>query len=364
MPQSDIYIGLMTGTSMDGIDAVLARINDEHFTLLASLGYPLHAGLSDDILALCQPGHNELERAGLLQQQLSREYLTATRRLLDECGVSPEQVSAIGCHGQTVRHCPGDNGFSIQLLCADTLAAGSGIPVVSNFRNKDMILGGQGAPLVPRFHQRLFSQANTRTAVVNIGGMANATLLDGANLVGGFDTGPGNVLLDGWIHKQREQRYDNNGDWAATGQTNPSLLERLLNDPYFRQPPPKSTGREHFNLAWLEQKLSGLTLPDEDVQATLTALTADSIADALSDFAPQRILLCGGGAHNQELTRRLQAACRAPVCSSEDMGLHPDWVEAAAFAWLAWARLAGKPGNAPVVTGASREAVLGQITLP
>ena len=359
----DYLIGLMTGTSVDGIDAVLTRIGDGHFSLQATLNQPLPDPLQDAVLALCQPGDNEIDRAGAVSRQLSLCYAQACQTLLEQTGLKPQQIRAIGCHGQTVRHRPGENGFSLQLGCPDTLAVETGITVVSNFRNKDMALGGQGAPLVPPFHQQLFARPGQRRAIANIGGMANVTLLDGNTLLGGFDTGPGNVLMDLWIRQHRQQPFDRNGDWAAGGEPDPRLLAQLLDDPYFRLPPPKSTGRELFHADWLKPHLPGHSEPQQ-VQATLAELTARSISDALADFAPQQLLVCGGGAHNHHLLARLQHHLEIPVISTESEGLHPDWVEAAAFAWLAWARLEGQCGNAPVVTGASRETILGQVTLP
>ena len=360
---SDYLIGLMTGTSVDGIDAVLARIGDGHFSLQTTLNQPLPEALQQAVLGLCQPGDNEIDRAGTVSRQLAQCYATACQTLMHQAGLVPEQIRAIGCHGQTVRHRPGGTGFSLQLGCPDTLAVETGIAVVSNFRNKDMALGGQGAPLVPPFHRQLFARPGQRRAIANIGGMANVTLLDGDTLLGGFDTGPGNVLMDLWIRQHRQQPFDRNGDWAAGGQLDKALLEQLLDDPYFRLPPPKSTGRELFHGDWLAQRLPG-HYDAQQVQATLADLTARSISDALTDFAPQQLLVCGGGAHNRHLLARLEHHLGIPVVSTEREGLHPDWVEAAAFAWLAWARLEGQYGNAPVVTGASREAILGQVTLP
>ncbi|MGB1466813.1 MAG: anhydro-N-acetylmuramic acid kinase [Alcanivorax nanhaiticus] len=360
---SKLYIGLMTGTSVDGIDAVLAEVSDQDFTLVSSHSHDLPDSLAADILTLCQPGDSELDSTGKVSRQLGRAYAEACHALLENAGVATSQINAIGCHGQTVRHRPGPDGFSIQLGCPDTLACATGIPVVSNFRNKDMVLGGQGAPLVPPFHSRLFGVNGERRAVVNIGGMANASLLDGETLVGGFDTGPGNVLLDLWNQLHNGTPYDAGGRWAASGKVNKPLLKRLLRDPYFRQPPPKSTGRERFNRQWLTLHLEN-DLPAENLQATLAELTARSIHDSLAEFAPQRMLICGGGAHNQDLLERLKQNSGVPVESTANAGLDPDWVEAAAFAWLAWARLEGQYGNAPVVTGASREAILGQVTLP
>ncbi|EKF75319.1 anhydro-N-acetylmuramic acid kinase [Alcanivorax hongdengensis A-11-3] len=363
MTSDRLFVGLMTGTSVDGIDAVLARIGEHSFELIDTLSAPLTASLREAVLALCQPGDNEIDRAGPLHRALGRAYADATEQLLRHSGVAAGDIAAIGCHGQTVRHRPGHDGFSLQLGCPDTLAALTGIAVVHNFRNKDMVLGGQGAPLVPRFHARLFARPGQRLAVANIGGMANVTLLDDGQLRGGFDTGPGNVLMDHWCQQHQGHAFDRDGAWAASAVPDPALLATLLSDPYFRQPPPKSTGREHFDAHWLHRQLPP-GLPPEQVQATLAELTARSLAEALSDFAPQQLWVCGGGAHNRHLLQRLAALMHIDVVSTATQGLAPDWVEAAAFAWLAWARLTGTCGNAPVVTGASREAILGQITLP
>ncbi|MDX1804682.1 MAG: anhydro-N-acetylmuramic acid kinase [Alcanivorax sp.] len=360
---SHLYIGLMTGTSVDGIDAVLTRQDDQGFTLLDTASAELDIRLRDQILTLCQPGANEIDRLGPVHRQLGLAYAEAVKTLLEQSHTRPEQIRAIGCHGQTVRHRPGGDGFSLQLGCPDTLACNTGITVVSNFRNKDMVLGGQGAPLVPRFHQQLFGRPDERLAVANIGGMANVTLLDKGQLSGGFDTGPGNVLMDYWTGLHRGQPFDRNGDWAASGRVDTSLLEQLLSDRYFHQPPPKSTGREHFDAHWLDRQLPD-TLSAPDIQATLAELTARSLSDALQAFAPDTLLVCGGGAHNRYLLSRLQALLAIPVDSTATRGLDPDWVEAAAFAWLAHARLEEIGGNAPAVTGASREAILGQVTLP
>lgn len=364
MSSSSLYIGLMTGTSVDGIDAVLARLGPNEFTMLASDSQPLDPALRKQVLALCQPGESEIDRAGPAHRALGQAYAHAVQALLKKSDIEAQAIRAIGCHGQTVRHRPGQAGFSLQLGCPDTLAALTGIAVISNFRNKDMVLGGQGAPLVPRFHEIQFGNAQQRVAVINIGGMANATLLDRGKLVGGFDTGPGNVLMDLWIQRHQDQPYDSNGDWAASGETDTALLTQLLKDPYFYRAPPKSTGREDFNGAWLDAQLSTAPRNPADIQTTLADLTAHSLADALADFAPQQIYLCGGGAHNGHLRQRLAALTELAIHDTGAHGLDPDWVEASAFAWLAWARLAGETGNAPVVTGASRPAVLGQVTLP
>lgn len=359
-----LFVGLMTGTSLDGVDAVLVRPERSHFQVLAHHSAALPAALKDQLQALCLPGDNEIERAGPANRQLGHCYAKATQALLEQAHVHAERVTAIGCHGQTVRHRPGGaDGFSLQLGCADTLACQTGIPVVNDFRNKDMVLGGQGAPLAPRFHQYLFSQPGERRVVLNLGGIANVTLLDGDRLVGGFDTGPANTLLDQWYRRHQGGDFDTAGAWAAGGQVLHALLERLLSDDYFHRPAPKSTGREYFHLPWLQPRLDGDEAP-RDIQATLAELTARSVALAIEDFAPERLLVCGGGAYNQHLLARLADHLGTPVESTEQWGLGPEQVEAAAFAWLAWAYWHRLPGNAPVVTGARREAVLGHLTLP
>ncbi len=354
----------MSGTSADAIDAALVDTDGHQCRVLATHSITLPETLRNQVLALCAPGTDELDRAGTVQRRLGSLFAQAVRELLHGSGHRPEQVVAIGCHGQTVRHRPGREGFSLQLGSGDVIASETGIPVVTDFRNRDMVLGGQGAPLVPRFHQRLFARAGERRTVLNIGGMANVTLLDGERLATGFDTGPGNVLLDEWCHRHTGKHCDDNGDWARSGAPLPALLEQLLAEPYFSRLPPKSTGREHFNSRWLSAYLHG-DESAEDVQATLTELTAMTIARALADFAPDRLLVCGGGIHNGLLMERLAVHLPdAAILSTAEAGLDPDWVEAAAFAWLAWARMTGVPGNAPEVTGASREAVLGAVYAP
>ena len=357
-----LYIGLMTGTSLDGVDAALVDIQQNNIRLVDSLAAPLPTALLEQIRQLCQPGDNEIDLAGQVSIALSQYYADACLALLTQQNIRADSICAIGCHGQTVRHRP-EHHFSIQLGCADTLATRTGIPVVSNFRNKDMALGGQGAPLVPPFHQQSFQQHETRVAVINIGGIANVSLLDGTQLLGGFDTGPGNILMDYWAQQHTGKPYDDGGCWAAAHTCDDALLARCLDDKYFQLPAPKSTGREHFNAQWLHSQLAGSENAGS-VQTTLAELTAKSIAQSLSAFAPERIIVCGGGAHNEHLMARLTALTGVNAESSSVYGLDPDWVEAAAFAWLAWARMNHKPSNAPCVTGASRPAILGSLTLP
>ncbi|GAA5129614.1 anhydro-N-acetylmuramic acid kinase [Alloalcanivorax gelatiniphagus] len=358
-----MFAGLMTGTSLDGVDAVLARFTDHRVELLATHSAPLPAALRDTLQTLTRPGADEIDRAGPCHRALGREYAAAVQALVAAAGIDPDTITAIGCHGQTVRHRPGQDGFSLQLGCPDTLATATGLPVISDFRNKDMVLGGQGAPLAPRFHEYLLAAPDARVAVLNLGGIANVSLLREGTLIGGFDTGPANTLLDLWHQRHQGRSYDADGAWAAGGRVLPELLEALLQDPYFRQAPPKSTGREYFHLDWLAGFLADDAEP-RDVQATLAELTARSVAEALAAFAPERLLVCGGGAHNGDLMARLSRCLGVSAESTSVVGLAPDWVEAAAFAWLAWAWWHRVPGNAPAVTGATRPAVLGRLTLP
>lgn len=360
--EDGLYIGLMSGTSLDALDAALVEITGGELRLQATHSHPLSEALRDRIHELCSSGADEIDRAGPVHRQLGEAFAEASLALVASSGVRTSDIRAIGCHGQTVRHRPGPDGFSLQLGSADVLAARTSIPVVADFRNRDMVLGGQGAPLAPRFHQYLLARPGARVAVVNIGGMANLSLLDGPELVGGFDTGPGNVLLNLWCRQHTGEALDRDGAWARQGRSLPELLEALLADPYFQTPPPKSTGREYFHRDWLDRFPGVDTARPEDVQATLVELTARSITDALADFAPDELRVCGGGARNGFLMERLAAHMgQTPVTDTNSSGIAPEWIEAAAFAWLAHARLAGIAGNAPAVTGAERPAVLGAL---
>ncbi len=357
-----LYIGLMSGTSLDALDAALVEIAGGQLKLRATHSHGLTENLRDRIHELCASGPDEIDRAGPVHRQLGEAFAEAVWALLASEGVGSSDIRAIGCHGQTVRHRPGQDGFSLQLGSADMLAARTGVAVVADFRNRDMVLGGQGAPLAPRFHQKLLAQADTRVAVVNIGGMANLSLLDGHRLVGGFDTGPGNVLLNLWCQQHKGEPLDRDGAWARQGRCLSELLEALLADSYFQTPPPKSTGREYFHEDWLYQFAGVASARPEDVQTTLVELTVRSITDALGDFAPDELHVCGGGARNGFLMERLAAHMDpAQVMDTASSGIAPEWIEAAAFAWLAHARLAGIAGNAPAVTGAEQPAVLGAL---
>lgn len=368
-----LVLGLMSGTSMDGIDAVLAGFEDGRFKGLRAthhLAYaaPLRARLlqvarSDAALSL--------RELATLDIAVADRFAEAALGLLAGAGIEPGAVSAIGSHGQTVFHDTSAQPWATQQLGDPSrIAARTGIATVADFRRKDVALGGQGAPLVPAFHHALFASDGEARCALNLGGIANITLLPGmdAAQVRGFDTGPGNGLMDEWCERHLGQPYDADGAYAASGRCHEGLLRTLLEDPYFAQPPPKSTGRGYFQLSWLEQRFPMLdTLAPADVQATLAELTVRSIAADILAHAPEtrRVLVCGGGARNGYLMRRLGAALPGCVVQpSDDYGLDAGWVEAAAFAWLAMRTLAGLPGNLPGVTGASRLAVLGGIFRP
>ena len=357
------YLGVMSGTSLDGLDIALVRQEDRP-TLLAHHYLPMPAALRAELLALCASGPDELARAATAEQQWVELAAEGIHKLLKREQLSPDDIRAIGSHGQTVRHEPA-RGFTVQIGNPALLAELTGIEVVADFRRRDVAAGGQGAPLVPAFHEALFDTQDSPCAVLNVGGFSNLSLIDPGREVRGFDCGPGNVLLDAWIGKVRGETFDRDGAWAASGLLNVALLLRLMSDPYFAGRGPKSTGRELFNLPWLESHLAALPpLPAADVQRTLLELTARSIIDSLqqaqSDTA--ELLVCGGGAHNGALMQRLQAllpSCR--VASTATRGVPPDWVEAMAFAWLAHCCLERIPANRPSVTGARGLRVLGAI---
>lgn len=363
-----LCIGLMSGTSLDGVDAVLAAFNapGRPFEVLAHHHQAFEPALRQELLALNQPGHNELHRAALAANALSRAYASATATLLQACGRPASAVSALGAHGQTVRHRPGEfdgTGYTLQLLNGALLAELSGIDVVCDLRSRDVAAGGQGAPLVPAFHAAVFAQPGRAQAVLNLGGIGNVTLLGTDGQVSGFDCGPGNALLDHWCALHTGQPFDDAGRWSAQGRVDQALLARLLAEPYFHRPPPKSTGRDLFHPAWLQALLDdGTPRSAVDVQATLAQLTADAASQAVRQHLPgaQRLLVCGGGAFNLDLLHRL--ALGLPGCqvhTTDVAGLPPMQVEAAAFAWLAQAFLQRRPGNHPAVTGARGPRLLG-----
>lgn len=355
-------IGIMSGTSMDGADAVLARFCNHCFDgVLADAYIPFDDDLRQQLLNLQDVSDNELHQSRLLAQTLSRHYIAVVEDLLRQPESQNIPIEAIGCHGQTVRHEP-QQGYSIQLADWAMMAEALSIPVVGDFRAADIAAGGQGAPLVPAFHHMCFRQPEKNIVVANIGGIANITVLPAhSEKILGFDTGTGNMLIDAWTQKHFHQAFDSNGDLARQGKILPDLLSRCLADDYFALPPPKSTGRDYFSLSWLEQYLQGDENP-YDVLCTLTVLTATTLADAVSQYAPQTLILCGGGSLNAFL--REQIAFRLPemeMTDTQQYGLPVMQVEAAAFAWLAHARIHGICGNIPDVTGAKGYRVLGAI---
>lgn len=358
-----LYLGVMSGTSLDGLDIALVE-QAETTTLLATHYIPMPATLRDDLLALCAPGHDELAKAAVAEAQWVRLAAAGIAALLKEQNLSPAAIRAIGSHGQTVRHEPA-RGFTLQIGNPALLAELSQITVVGDFRRRDVAAGGQGAPLVPAFHEALFGDARQNRAVLNIGGFSNLSLLSPGQDVRGFDCGPGNVLMDAWIQACQNTTFDRDGAWAASGVLQPALLNTLLGDDFFQTRGPKSTGRELFNLAWLERQLaSSPPYAPADVQATLLELTAQTCANALLDSQAdtRELLVCGGGARNRTLMTRLsQLLPGCNVSSTDDHGVPGDWMEAMAFAWLAHCCLEGIPANRPSVTGATGLRVLGAI---
>ena len=365
---TNFFVGLISGTSMDGIDAVVVSFSDARVTVHATHTHDYPPKLKHDLLeAIRQPLDRSIDVDGVLDRVVGEHFREAANEVIKKSGISPGDIVAIGSHGQTLRHQPNATPpFSLQVGDAALIAAGTAITTVYDFRTADIAAGGQGAPLVPPFHQWLFAHPDETRIVVNIGGIANVTILphDGT-AVSGYDTGPGNGLMDAWIRQHQDLPYDERGQWAAQGQVQPSLLQDFLNDPYFKQQPPKSTGFEYYNINWLQQ-FSVDALSAIDVQATLCDLTAISIANAIEHCTNvTSIFVCGGGARNSHLMQRLQHHLGArSLKTTAQMGLDPDWVEAVAFAWLAMKTLRGEPGNLPSVTGASHEVVLGNIHCP
>lgn len=368
MAMPELYIGLMSGTSMDAIDAALVDLSDSSIRLIHKQAYPLPATLRQRIhQVVIAPEGGSLDEALALDHELGALFARCSLDLLQSSAIPTSRIRALGCHGQTVRHRPSAAPqTTLQLGDPNLIAALTGITTVSDFRRADMAHGGQGAPLAPIFHQALFAQGGQPRVVVNIGGIANITWLEPDRPPLGFDCGPGNALLDAWITCKRALTYDAAGAWALRGQVQPLLLSSWLADPYFSLPPPKSTGRDYFNLDWLLSRTSTSIerLSAEHIQATLCALTAQTIADAIHRHCEgaRDVIICGGGVHNQALMLELQRRLRPlPVLSSATQGIDPDWIEAVGFAWLAKARLEERWGNIPEVTGACRPTVLGGI---
>jgi anhydro-N-acetylmuramic acid kinase len=358
-----LYLGVMSGTSLDGLDIALIE-QGEQLKLLATHYLPMPADLRQQLLALCASGPDEIARAALAENRWASLAAEGIQQLLKTQGLQPDAIRAIGSHGQTIRHEPA-RGFTVQIGNPALLAELTGITVVADFRRRDVAAGGQGAPLVPAFHETLFGRLGQRLAVLNVGGFSNLSLIEHDKPVHGFDCGPGNVLLDAWVERKRGQAYDADGAWAATGLVQTDLLGALLGDPFFAGSGPKSTGREVFNLPWLDGHLARMPhYRDEDVQATLLELTARSIIESLRDAqqGTEALLVCGGGARNGALMARLDALLPdARVTSTQAYGVDPDWVEGMAFAWLAHCCLEGIAANRPSVTAAKGLRVLGAI---
>ena len=358
----ELYVGLMSGTSLDGADAVLADLAGARPKLIANAHVPFDAHLQRELLALNSSGANEIEGAALAGNELAKRYADAVAAVLAGSNTAAAAVRAIGCHGQTVRHRPA-RGYTAQIGNAALLAELTGIRVVSDFRSRDLAAGGQGAPLAPAFHAVVFADAAEDRVALNLGGIANLSFLPRRGEVIGFDSGPGNCLLDLWSARHLGKPHDSEGNWAAAGTTIPGLLERMLQEPYFATAPPKSTGRDLFNASWLQGMLRGGEDP-QAVQATLLELTARSVADAVSRHCrgAKRVIVCGGGAKNAALMRRLaELSAPAALEASERHGIDPQLVEATAFAWLAKCSLQGLPGNLPSVTGARGPRILGAV---
>ena len=359
-----LYIGLMSGTSLDGVDGALVDFSQDRVRSLGDAYVAFPASLRADLMALQAPGHNEIEREALAANALVRHYADCVGSLLAQAGIGPDAVAAIGAHGQTIRHRP-ELGFTRQLNNPALLAELSGIDVIADLRSRDVAAGGQGAPLVPAFHQALFNAPGQTRVVANIGGISNISVLQADGTVTGYDSGPGNALMDGWILRHQGQPYDADGAWAASGKIIPALLGDLLDEPYFNLPAPKSTGRDLFHADWLADKLAAYpNARPVDVQATLTQLTAASLAQAILRDGAQAdtVYVCGGGAYNASLMAALARELPGmAVASTQALGVAPNQVEALAFAWLAWRFTQRKPGNLPAVTGARGLRVLGAL---
>lgn len=363
----ELFIGLISGTSMDAVDAALLDIGEETFSLAATRAHPMPRAMHDDLTRLIRDPNPDASFVWQLDRRVGELFAEAALALIDDVGTSPAEIRAIGSHGQTVAHHPrAPHPHTVQIGDPNVIAERTRIATVADFRRRDLAAGGEGAPLACAFHRAAMSLPDRHRAVVNIGGIANITVLPAEGEVTGFDSGPGNTLMDGWAGRHLGVGMDRDGAWARAGRVDEGLLGRLCADPYFEKAPPKSTGREYFNPNWLEGHLHAerRALPPEDVQSTLCALSAATIARGIEEFAGPgaEVLVCGGGAHNRALMEALRRRLPArEIETTAATGIGPDWVEAAAFAWLARQTLAGMPGNLPAVTGARRPVVLGAI---
>ena len=371
----NLYLGIMSGTSLDGVDLALVDFFEKP-NLVASGFVPMPEDLRADLSTLLKTGETSLQKLGEIDHRLGVLYADCVNNFLSHNQLKPSQIEAIGCHGQTIWHAPqGDFPFTMQIGDMNIVSARTGITTVGDFRRKDMAMGGQGAPLVPAFHEAVFARPNQFTVVLNIGGISNISVLDPESEIIGYDVSVGNALMDSWIEKHLGKRYDKNAEWAKTGEVISELLAEMLNEPFLQLPPPKSTGRELFNLAWLEKQFANLTAKSpassvanfklEDIQYTLAEFTAQSITRELSQWKnePNKVLLvCGGGARNPLLMERFNVLLPDwHVGTTNDYGVDVDYVEAAAFAWLAFQRMENLPSNMPSVTGASQAVSLGAI---
>ena len=366
--RKNYYIGIMSGTSLDGVDVTLCKMKKKRCELLSGVEYPFDPLLKRDILAMIEQQQTTLTSLGEIDIRLGRFFADAVNYLLSQVDISREEVEAIGSHGQTLWHQPnGEFAFSMQLGDPSTIAAQTAIKVVADFRSKDIALGGEGAPLAPAFHQFLFESLGKKTAVVNIGGMANITIIDTPLL--GYDTGCGNVLLDAWIQKHQGKSYDKDGAWASQGKVHRGFLDKMLKEPFFSQKAPKSTGREKFNLGWLESYAKEFEISTVDIQATLLELTAQSIVNEVKLYDRELLLVCGGGAKNGALVAKIRelltisrvGESQHKVDTTDSYGISSDYMEAMAFAWLAYKRVHREVVELKDVTGAKDNGILGGV---
>ena len=366
---TQLYIGLMSGTSLDGLDIVVVDLSNHEPKIINQAFVPMPEALRSTLFNACNSATIEYSTLACLDNEIARLSAKAVDSVLSQSNINKENISAIGSHGQTIFHAPeGNHPTTLQIGDPNLIVELTGITTIADFRRRDVAAGGQGAPLVPAFHHAVFSSTQENRVILNIGGIANITILpkETSKEVIGFDTGPGNVLMDFWANEHINSKYDKSGSWASTGQVNTKLLEIMLQDDFFARRPPKSTGRETFNPQWLSRFLSTpqfSSVKTEDIQATLLELTALSISHAIQEYAKHtnRVITCGGGAYNAYLLKRIQASLNISIDSSSDHGIAPDWVEATAFAWLAKQTMEKRPGNLPSVTGAQRAVILGGI---
>ncbi|BFM09032.1 anhydro-N-acetylmuramic acid kinase [Halioxenophilus aromaticivorans] len=365
---TELYIGLMSGTSIDSIDAALISVNSEQITLLDSHSHTFPPALKQHIHHLCHADQASLDLIGACDREIAEHFAKATLALLAKSNLTASDITAIGSHGQTIRHRPSQEHqgpFTWQLGDPNIIAFKTGITTVADFRRMDMAAGGQAAPLAPIFHQALFGSGDVNRSLCNVGGISNVTWLPASGEIKGFDLGPGNALMDCWINHHRQQPFDANGQWAAGGTVLPELLARFLQHPFLLLPPPKSTGREEFHLHWVNELVSQLSHEPspQDVQATLLEFTAQSIVTGITQHCPSaELYICGGGAHNGALMTRLnQLLPGVAVGTTDEIGIAADWVEACGFAWLAHQRMHRLPGSHTAVTGAAKACVLGGI---